>query len=59
MHEEKSRFYWYQFSDYTLVWPTIKQKTTFKVVFCFKYCGYETNFAGSTISNVRIVQIGI
>jgi len=39
--------------------PTIEQKTTLKVVFCFKYCGYETNFAGSTISNVRIVRIGI
>lgn len=26
MHEEKSRFYWYQFSDYTLVWPTNLKK---------------------------------
>ena len=45
--------------SFRTLYTTIKQKTTFKVVFCFKYCGYETNFAGSTISNVRIVQIGI
>ena len=33
MHEEKSRFYWYQFSDYTLVWPTRQKKPTLVVGF--------------------------
>ena len=35
MHEEKSRFYWYQFSDYTLVWPT-SMKAALRVAFLHK-----------------------
>lgn len=36
MHEEKSRFYWYQFSDYTLVWPTNANKSSeMAAFFCF------------------------
>lgn len=37
MHEEKSRCYWYQFSDYTLVWPTnVDKSSEMAAFFVFK-----------------------
>ena len=47
MHEEKSRCYWYQFSDYTLVWPTNKKETARKAVFFYKWGGMRRTCEGS------------
>ena len=43
MHEEKSRFYWYQFSDYTLVWPTNTRKHPSGCFFVLNAPALDTN----------------
>ena len=56
MHEEKSRFYWYQFSDYTLVWPTIYKKAAGCRRFFYKDIAQQAGLnrrsgSGKTVGN--------